>query len=63
MDTSWPHLPIRRKPTLQLDADDTPMGMNMNVVLTGKETVVLEDRPIPEIGPNDVLVKVMSTGM
>jgi hypothetical protein len=38
-------------------------GSNINVVLTGKETVVLEDRPIPECPKGYVLVKVMATGM
>jgi hypothetical protein len=38
-------------------------GSNLNVVLTGKETVVLEDRPIPECPKGYVLVKVMATGM
>lgn len=38
-------------------------GSNVNIVLTGKETVIIEDRPIPKCGPKDVLVKVMATGM
>lgn len=38
-------------------------GANVNVVLTGKETVILEDRPIPKCGPKDVLVQVMATGI
>lgn len=36
---------------------------NMHVVLMEPEKIVLEERPIPTLGPNDILVKIMSTGM
>lgn len=36
---------------------------NRHLVLTGKETLVVEDRPIPKCKPGHVLVKVMATGV
>jgi hypothetical protein len=36
---------------------------NKHCVLTGKETVVIEDRPVPKCGSDQVLVHVMATGM
>jgi NADPH:quinone reductase-like Zn-dependent oxidoreductase len=36
---------------------------NKHCVLTGKETVIIEDRPIPTCGPGQVLVHIMATGM
>jgi hypothetical protein len=38
-------------------------GRNMHVVLQSPQKITLEDRPIPELGPTDILVKVMATGM
>lgn len=38
-------------------------GPNTHCVLTGKESVIIENRPIPKCGADQVLVKVMATGM
>ena len=38
-------------------------GKNMSVVIKGKNSVVLEDAPIPEIKPNDVLIRVHYVGV
>ncbi|PVF96298.1 putative xylitol dehydrogenase [Serendipita vermifera] len=38
-------------------------GVNKSFVLRGVEDVVFEERPVPEIGPYDVLVEVKKTGI
>lgn len=38
-------------------------GENANIVLLGKEKLELQHRPIPTIKADEVLVKVMATGM
>ncbi|KIM25198.1 hypothetical protein M408DRAFT_331303 [Serendipita vermifera MAFF 305830] len=38
-------------------------GVNTSFVLRGVEDVVFEERPVPEIGPGDVLVEVKKTGI
>ena len=44
-------------------ADFVASGTNNHCVLTGRETVVIEDREIPRPAPGFVLCKVMSTGI
>jgi len=41
----------------------SPTTSNRHCVLTGKETVIIEDRPIPACGSGQVLVRIMATGM
>lgn len=43
--------------------DFVASGTNKHCVLTGRETVVIEDREIPRPAPGFVLCKVMSTGI
>lgn len=38
-------------------------GDNPTMVLVGKEKLELQNRHIPNIGDNDVLIKVMATGL
>jgi hypothetical protein len=44
-------------------SQDVSNFRNIHVVLMQPEEIILEDRPIPALGPTDILVKVMPTGM
>lgn len=36
---------------------------NRHCVLVGKESVRIEERPVPKCGPEELLVYIMATGM
>jgi hypothetical protein len=49
--------------TVSTHTPDSLSKSNKHCVLIGKESVRIEERPIPECGPGQVLVYIMATGM
>lgn len=56
-------LPLVFTMTASYSATSETNKSNKHCVLVGKESVRIEERPVPECGPGQVLIYIMATGM